>query len=39
LEELGAGGKRTLHTAIDVRVGPGAEGRALFLPSAAAGRR
>jgi hypothetical protein len=39
LEELGAGGKRGAHPADEVRVGPGAEGRELFVPSAGMGRR
>jgi hypothetical protein len=38
LEELGAGGKRTQHPAAEARVGPGAEGRAVFLPSARKGQ-
>jgi hypothetical protein len=38
LEGLGADGKRIPHPAAEVRVGPGAEGRALFVPSARMGR-
>jgi len=34
LEDVGADGKRGAHPAAGVRVGPGAEGRAVFLPSA-----
>jgi len=39
LEDVGAEGKRTPHPATPVRVGPGAEGRQLFVPSAERGRR
>jgi hypothetical protein len=38
LEDLGAGGKRTAHSAAAVRVGLGAEGSAVFVPSAESGR-
>ena len=38
LEDLGASGKRGAHPGAAARVGPGAEGRALFVPSAAAAR-
>ncbi len=34
LEDIGAGGKRTQHSATLVQVGPNAEGRELFVPSA-----
>jgi len=37
LEDVGADGKRGAHPAAEVRVGPGAEGRAVFLPSAETG--
>ncbi len=39
LEDVGAGGKRGAHPAATVWIGPNAEGWALFVPSAAAGRR
>jgi len=38
LEDVGADGKRGAHPAAEVRVGPGAEGRAVFLPSVASRR-
>lgn len=39
LEVVGADGVRGVHPAAPVRVGPGAEGRAVFLPSTATGLR
>lgn len=39
LEEVGADGKRTMRAAVEARVGPGAEGRDVFLPKAGVERR
>ncbi len=39
LEDIGEGGKRRLHAAIDVRVGPGATGSEVFVPRVGVERR